>query len=406
MAGSSGKTVTTIYQDGPDDSLIVKDGYEGSKPYAGTKTGTSYDTLRTAAIDAVEQLKQHSEDLKTQTAEINKDIALEKEEPDDPLSPNEGFKRMSGSDSAILGSLNSLSSSSSSLFSLKPSDSSIVTNSRKISTNLSLTDITALLNIVNKLSNGNYKGTAKDEGATVSLISKTTTLASNNGINDTYQALVKNNQIDKKIIVAAAVDSIKQTVSNGNINVALDASRAGILSDVVLKEPNIISSILTSNILTTVSIEDKKSLFSSIFKSFNLSGLKWNKDKIGDSEITDIKGRKLSDDILSELLFDITSLPLSVYAGSANTKNPAIDKQLTDPNLPDVLSLVYSSLSFEDKQLLSELWITPAHKETIEEYKTKLDYYLGSLFDPVEINDFFIKHYYFTEKILDNKVSR
>lgn len=402
--GSSGKTVTTIYQDGPDDGLIVKDGYEGSKPYAGTKTGTSYDTLRGAAIDAVEQLKQHSKDLKTETAEVNENIALEKEE--DPLDKNEGYKRMSGSDGSILGSLNNLSSAASSLFSLKPNQSSIVSNGGKVSSNLSVTDINSILNIINKLSNGNYNGTAKDVGATTALISKTTTLASNNGINNSYQALVKNNQLDRSIIVDAAAQSIKDTASEGNINVALDVSKAGLLSDVVLKEPTIINKILTTEILSTVSIEDKKVLFKSIYSSFNSTGISWNTTKVNGLEITDLKSRDISS-YMKEMLFrDIGSTPLTVFSGNDNTKNAAIDKQLTDPSLVDVMSLVYSELSFEDKQLLVEAWNTTENKAAIETYKRKVDYYLCSQFPNRTVKEDLIRDYFLTDEILDNTVRR
>lgn len=404
--GSSGKTVTTIYQDGPDDSLIVKDGYEGSKPYAGTKTGTSYDTLRTSAIDAVEQLKQHSEDLKTETAEINKNIALEKEEDDKPLDKNEGFKRMSGSDGSILGSLNNLSSAVGSLFNLNASDSSIVSGGSKINTGISLTDINAILNIVNKLSNGNYKGTAKDSGATTSLIRKTTTLASNNGIQDSYQALVKNDQIERSILVEAAKGSIKDTIAVGNINVALDVSKAGLLGDVVIKEPSIIKTILSGNFTTPISFDNKKLIFKSLFDSFQQSGLNWNKTNNGTNEITDTNLYQLSDDILSALLKEISSTPLTVFAGNDRTQNAAIDKQLTDPNLPEILSIVYNELSFENKQILVDLWLTPEHKALMDIYKTKVDYYLGSLFDKRSVKADLIKHYYFTEKILSNSVTR
>jgi hypothetical protein len=404
--GSSGKTVTTIYQDGPDDSLIVKDGYEGSQPYAGTKTGTSYDALRTAAIDAVEQLKQHSDDLKTETAEINKNISISREAPNNPLSSNEGFKRMSGSDGSILGSLNNLSTSVGSLFNLSPSDSSIVSGGSKISTDISLTDINSVLGIINKLSNGNYKETAKDSGATTTLIKTATSLASNNGINNTYQALVKNEELDRSILIEAAKESIKDTVAVGNINLVLDVSKAGLLGDVVLKEPSIIKTILSSNFVSPVSINDKKLLFNSLFDSFQLSGLSWNKTNNNLVEITDINVYDLSEDILSALLKDITTTPLTVFAGNENTKNAAIDKQLTDPTLPDILSIVYNDLSFDDKLILTDLWLSLEHKKLMEIYKTKVDYYLGSLFVKRTVNDDLVKDYYFTYKTLTNSVSR
>lgn len=403
--GSSGRIVTTIYQDGPDDSLIVKDGYEGSKPYAGTKTGTSYDELRSAAIDTLDQLKEHSKDLKTEPVEINKNISVPKEKSE-PLDKNEGYRRMSGSDGSILGSLNSLSSEASSLFTMNNTDSSVTGSSGNIKTSLSLTDITALLNIVNKLSNGNYSGTAKDTGAASKLIATTTAVASNNGINDTYQALVKNPSIDKKVLVNAAVSSIKETINNDNVNLTLDVSKAGLLSDAIIKEPSLVSKILSVKLNDNVSQKDKKLLFKSLFDSFTKSGFNWNKSKKNGEFITDLGSNILSTDMAKALLVDICSVPLTVYVGEETTKNAAIDKQLTHPSLTSILSIVYDDLTFEEQQSLIELWNSQEHKDEMEEHNVKIDYYLGSLFTYKNPVDEISQLFHFKKDDLINRINR
>lgn len=387
----SGKLVKTTYQTGPNDDLIVKDGYGGGgggpDQYSGTKTGTSYDEKRDAAIDVLDQLQADSKELKTKTAVLNKNISASGgSDSNEPYSSSESNQRMSGGNTSVNGFLNDLSQNAQGLFNVSRSKSKL--SSGSLSGNLSITDINAVLNIIDNLSGGNFKKPVKDKGAIKELVKTAVKTASSSGINGTYQALASSTNVDKDILVDAAKESIRETIKTGDISIALDVAQSSLMSGVIAKDPGLIGLILNSEALTTIAPKDRNNLFNFFFIAFGNSNSGWNTLELNSVEITDLKGNKISEQMKELLKYGLFKLPLTVYRGNENTINTSVDKQLTNP-IDDGVAKALFGENVTQEQINTALttWESVAMKTLVANHNRISDMYIGSQFFPFTVEE-------------------
>lgn len=383
---SSGKTVKAIYQTGPDDELLVKDGYEGSKPYAGTKTGTSFDELRDSAVDTLEQLKEQAEDLESETADVNDEIATEEETPDEPYSEQESSQRMAAGNSTLSGLLNNLSQEARSSFGMSSSLSNVTLNGASLGSGINVTDLKAIIGIINNLANGNFANDVKDTGAVTVLITRAVTAASNSGVQGAYTALVKNPTIDRSVLVDSATSSIRSTVAAGNISLAMDVASSGLMPDVIKKDPGIIKAILEMPNIKNITPKDRVSLFGILNLAFNINDNAWNAVETDRGILTDLKNINISDAVSNLIKDEVHSLPLIVLPGSENTLNPAIDKYLSNPSGTGIMEAIYGpNVTSTEITEIKALWDSEENTIKVNNHKRNVDMLIGSTFDNISV---------------------
>ena len=321
----SGKLVKTVFQTGPEDELAAVDVYEG-----GGGTENTYDDKRAEAIDTMAALTEEA------SADSNDESFATtdgQEAASEDFSFNDIIDRMDGEQSGITGFLNNLSQTAKSLFNLLPTQSSVFSNNTSIGGSVNISDLKAIVNIINTLSNDNFKQGVVDKGAQAKLITTSVTSISNAGLNGSYQALDKNPNIDRTVLRDSAVEAIKNTVVKGNLGVALDVSQTDIMTDVINKDPGIIKTILSSSTLLKIPLKDQSTLFKVFTDSFTKADSKWNTVYLRDTLLTDLKDFSFSDQMKELLRYNIFNLPLTVLVNENIDNNPAFDKELdTDIN--------------------------------------------------------------------------
>lgn len=384
----SGKLIETTFQTGPQDDLAAVDVYEG-----GGGVENTYDDQRANAIDVMDALGGSANGASSQESPFNAG-SQQTTSSESSYSFTEAFKRMAGSESSISGFLNNLSTSAKSLFSLFPSSSSINVGSAPIKNLASINDVKSMVGIINTLSKNNFNKTVTDTGATKELITKTVTTASNNGINGSYQALVKNDTLDRKVLIDSAIDSIDQTVKIGNIATALDVSQTNLMSDVISKNPGTIQTVFNTPKLENIKIQDQNDIYKVLSSSFTNANVNWNKTIIKDKTITDLKDMNVSDQMKKLITYDVNNLELTIYVGSDRTENVLIDYQLDDISNMAVIETMFGvDVSAETIAEQTALWNSIGHQEAIEQYQTSKDMLIGSMFGGMTVQNAIDKHF-------------
>jgi hypothetical protein len=402
----SGKLVPTVFQTGPDDELMAVDVYKGGggNTYGGTESDSSYDAKRDEAIDIVDQIKEQI----TNDNGDNFAQSQNSEKGTEPYNASEAFKRMAGESSAIIGFLNNLSNTARDLFKLLPESSSIKTNNgTNLNNSLSIKDVTSIVGIIGSLSNNNFTTKVTDQGATKELITSSVVSASKIGINGGFQAISKNPSIPKEVLVSAASDSIRQTLSDGNLGVALDVIQSDVSKDVLRKDPGLINQILKTTSLSSESKEKRTKLFSLFVDAFEKADENWNKSNRGNQTVIDLKGRELSKDLSDLLKTEVMSLPLGILVSKFSQINSAIDFQLSDRNNDFVFFSIYNDqMEEEQKQPILADWNNLNNLSVRDKHFDYVKMYAASIIPSMSIQEELDKYFPLLGKVVGLPISR
>lgn len=347
----SGKLVKTVFQTGPDDSLAAEDVYEG-----GGSPENTYDDKRGAAIDTMDAVSGEAASSSSSTPFA---AATTASAAATSYSSSESNSRMAGSNNSVVGFLNNLSQAAKDLFNLLPSQSNLTAGGTPVTGNVAISDVRAVVNIINNLSNNNFTRELVDTGAQTQLISNAITTASNAGINGGFQALEKNPSLDRTVLVDSAISSITSTVADGNLGVILDVSQTSLMSDIITRKPGIVQTIFSSPAITNIPLKDQNTIYNVLKTSLDAADPGWNTMELKDVKITDLKDIKISDQMQKLIRYNIFELPLTVELGDDTDHNPAIDVELSSSGDSDI----------------------------IEAYQRSVDMYAGSQFPIVSVRD-------------------